>query len=94
MRAPHVDASTALASRAFKESRRQQADASVNAVESRGDRPVFIMSASYSPARRLAKHSSPGGVLITVDGKITGAVGVSGATGDQDEQCAKAGLGS
>jgi glc operon protein GlcG len=29
-----------------------------------------------------------------VDGKVTGAVGVSGVTGDQDEQCAKAGLGS
>ena len=28
-----------------------------------------------------------------VDGKVTGGVGVSGATGDQDEQCAKAGLG-
>jgi uncharacterized protein GlcG (DUF336 family) len=27
-----------------------------------------------------------------VDGKVTGAVGVSGATGDQDEQCSKAGL--
>jgi glc operon protein GlcG len=30
---------------------------------------------------------------IMVDGKVTGGVGVSGATGDQDEQCAKAGLG-
>jgi uncharacterized protein GlcG (DUF336 family) len=29
-----------------------------------------------------------------VDGKVSGAVGVSGVTGDQDEQCAKAGLGS
>lgn len=29
------------------------------------------------------------GVPIMVDGKVTGAVGV---TGDQDEQCAKAGL--
>ena len=38
--------------------------------------------------------ASPGGVPIVVDGKITGAVGVSGVTGDQDEQCAKAGLGS
>ncbi len=37
--------------------------------------------------------ASPGGVPITVDGKIVGAVGVSGATGDQDEQCAKAGVG-
>lgn len=37
--------------------------------------------------------ASPGGVPITVDGKVTGGVGVSGGTGDQDEQCAKAGLG-
>jgi uncharacterized protein GlcG (DUF336 family) len=37
--------------------------------------------------------ASPGGVPIMVEGKVTGAVGVSGVTGDQDEQCAKAGLG-
>jgi glc operon protein GlcG len=37
--------------------------------------------------------ASPGGVPIFVDGKVIGAVGVSGVTGDQDEQCAKAGLG-
>jgi uncharacterized protein GlcG (DUF336 family) len=37
--------------------------------------------------------ASPGGVPIMVDGKVAGAVGVSGVTGDQDEQCAKAGLG-
>ena len=36
--------------------------------------------------------ASPGGVPIFVGGKVTGAVGVSGVTGDQDEQCAKAGL--
>ena len=35
---------------------------------------------------------SPGGVPIFVGGKIIGAVGVSGVTGDQDEQCAKAGV--
>jgi len=38
-------------------------------------------------------YASPGGIPIFVDGKITGAVGVSGVTGDQDEQCAKAGAG-
>ena len=38
--------------------------------------------------------ASPGGVPIMVDGKVTGGVGVSGVTGDQDEQCAKAGLGT
>lgn len=36
--------------------------------------------------------ASPGGVPIMVDGKVTGAVGVSGVDGSQDEQCAKAGL--
>jgi uncharacterized protein GlcG (DUF336 family) len=36
-------------------------------------------------------YASPGGVPLFVDGKIIGAVGVSGVTGDQDEQCAKAG---
>jgi glc operon protein GlcG len=37
--------------------------------------------------------ASPGGVPITSGGRVTGGVGVSGVTGDQDEQCAKAGLG-
>jgi glc operon protein GlcG len=36
--------------------------------------------------------ASPGGVPLFVGGKVTGAVGVSGVTGDQDEQCAKAGV--
>lgn len=36
--------------------------------------------------------ASPGGVPIYVDGKIIGASGVSGATGDQDEQCSIAGV--
>jgi glc operon protein GlcG len=35
---------------------------------------------------------SPGGVPIVVGGKIIGASGVSGVTGDQDEQCSKAGV--
>lgn len=38
--------------------------------------------------------ASPGGVPIMIDGKVTGGLGVSGVTGDQDEQCAKAGLGT
>ncbi len=37
--------------------------------------------------------ASPGGLPIFVGGKVIGAVGVSGVTGDQDEQCAKAGIG-
>jgi glc operon protein GlcG len=36
---------------------------------------------------------SPGGVPIMAGGRLIGAVGVSGVTGDQDEQCARAGLG-
>lgn len=32
-----------------------------------------------------------GGLPIVMDGKIVGAIGVSGAAGDQDAQCAKAG---
>lgn len=35
--------------------------------------------------------ASPGGVPLFVNGKVIGAVGASGVTGDQDEQCAKAG---
>lgn len=34
----------------------------------------------------------PAGLPIFVEGKVIGAVGVSGVTGDQDEQCAKAGV--
>ncbi len=35
----------------------------------------------------------PGGVpIVTPDGHQIGAVGVSGATGDQDEECAQAGI--
>ena len=37
--------------------------------------------------------ASPGGLPIMVEGKVIGGVGASGATGDQDEQCSKAGLG-
>ena len=36
--------------------------------------------------------ASPGGMPIFGGGKVIGGVGVSGVTGDQDEQCAKAGL--
>ena len=36
--------------------------------------------------------ASPGGLPIMRDGMVIGGLGVSGMTGDQDEQCAKAGL--
>ena len=45
--------------------------------------------ATATPAGAI--YASPGGVPIMVDGKVIGAVGVSGVTGDQDEQCAMAG---
>ncbi|HWI15159.1 MAG TPA: heme-binding protein [Burkholderiales bacterium] len=35
--------------------------------------------------------ASPGGIPLMVNGKVIGAIGVSGVTGDQDEQCSKAG---
>ena len=38
--------------------------------------------------------ASPGGVPIMADGKVIGASGVSGVTGDQDEQCSMAGAKS
>ena len=33
-----------------------------------------------------------GGLPLVIDGKIVGAIGLSGATGEQDGQCAKAGV--
>ena len=36
--------------------------------------------------------ASPGGLPIMLDGKVIGGIGASGVTGDQDEQCSKAGL--
>ena len=55
---------------------------------------VFMEAINKGPATATLPNvmASPGGVPILVDGKVIGAVGVSGVTGDQDEQCAKAGL--
>ena len=55
---------------------------------------VFMDVINKTPATATLPgvFASPGGVPIFVDGKVTGAVGVSGVTGDQDEQCAKAGI--
>ena len=52
-----------------------------------------INKGSPATATLPGVFASPGGLPIMVDGKVTGGVGVSGATGDQDEQCSKAGLG-
>lgn len=56
---------------------------------------VFMDGINKAPATATLPGvvGSPGGVPIFVSGKIIGAVGVSGVTGDQDEQCAKAGIG-
>lgn len=55
---------------------------------------VFMEVINKAPATATLPGvvASPGGVPIFVDGKIIGAAGVSGVTGDQDEQCAKAGI--
>ncbi|WP_028349963.1 GlcG/HbpS family heme-binding protein [Bradyrhizobium murdochi] len=53
-----------------------------------------INKGAPSTATLPGVFASPGGLPIMVDGKVTGGVGVSGVTGDQDEQCAKAGLGT
>ena len=55
---------------------------------------VFMEVINKGPATATLPGviASPGGVPIFADGKVIGAVGVSGVTGDQDEQCAKAGL--
>ena len=56
---------------------------------------VFMDVINKAPATATLPgvFASPGGVPIMADGKVIGAVGVSGVTGDQDEQCAKAGAG-
>jgi uncharacterized protein GlcG (DUF336 family) len=56
---------------------------------------VFMEAINKGPATATLPGvvASPGGMPIFADGKVIGGVGVSGVTGDQDEQCAKAGLG-
>lgn len=55
---------------------------------------VFMDAINKAPATATLPGvvGSPGGNPIFVGGKVVGAVGVSGVTGDQDEQCAKAGI--
>jgi len=52
-----------------------------------------INKGSPATATLPGVFASPGGVPVMVDGRVIGAAGVSGVTGDQDEQCAKAGIG-
>jgi uncharacterized protein GlcG (DUF336 family) len=51
-----------------------------------------INKGSPATATLPGVFASPGGVPIFVGGKVIGAAGVSGVTGDQDEQCSKAGV--
>jgi uncharacterized protein GlcG (DUF336 family) len=55
---------------------------------------VFMEAINKAPATitLYGVVASPGGMPIFSGGKVIGGVGVSGVTGDQDEQCAKAGL--
>jgi uncharacterized protein GlcG (DUF336 family) len=64
-------------------------DTRVLAERAKGN-PVFFQSVSVAVGGNIA--FSPGGVLIREAGTIIGAVGISGDTGDCDEDCALAGL--
>jgi len=53
--------------------------------------PVFVAAVNALAGGRLIPV--PGGVLIRSGGKsVIGAVGITGATSDQDEECAVAGI--
>ncbi|HEY1456458.1 MAG TPA: heme-binding protein [Candidatus Dormibacteraeota bacterium] len=56
------------------------------------DRPGFFKAADRLV--RLPLVPGPGSALITRDGEVLGAVGVSGARPDQDLECAAAGAAS
>jgi len=61
----------------------------------RGDDPNLLLNLSLQSAAAAggAKYTSLfGGVPIEVDGQIIGAVGVGGATGEQDAEIARAGI--
>ena len=71
-----------------------QGKARVGAMYRRTTRVFAEVIAKSGPAVMTLPGvvASPGGLPIFADGKVIGGVGVSGVTGDQDEQCAKAGL--
>ena len=71
-----------------------QGKARVGAMYRRTTRVFADVIAKSGPAVMTLPGvvASPGGMPIFADGKVIGGVGVSGVTGDQDEQCAKAGL--
>lgn len=59
-------------------------------------RPTRVLMEAINKSPAIATlggaYASPGGVPISAEGRIVGAVGISGVTGDQDEQCARAGI--
>lgn len=71
-----------------------QGKARVGAMYRRTTRVFAEVIAKNGPAVMTLPGvvASPGGLPIFADGKVIGGVGVSGVTGDQDEQCAKAGI--
>ncbi|HQS68578.1 MAG: GlcG protein [Novosphingobium sp. 28-62-57] len=64
-------------------------DTRVIAERAKGN-PAFFQSVTAVVGGNIA--FSPGGVLIRDGGAVIGAVGVSGDTGDCDEECAFAGI--
>jgi len=64
-------------------------DTRVIAERAKGN-PAFFQSVTAVVGGNIA--FSPGGVLIRDAGAVIGAVGISGDTGDCDEECALAGL--
>lgn len=63
--------------------------------------PTSALAERVLPANQAALQSVvpqlmfvPGGVPITVDGAVIGSVGVSGASADQDRECAEAAAAS
>lgn len=60
-------------------------------AEMAAERPAFI--ASLGPISQAGMIPAAGGVLVAgADGALLGAVGVTGDTSDNDEQCAIAGV--
>ncbi len=64
-------------------------DTRVLAERAKGN-PAFFQSVTAAVGGNIA--FSPGGVLIRYNGAVIGAVGISGDTGDCDEECALAGI--
>ncbi len=54
------------------------------------ERPSFVAAVTHAVGSSLVP--APGGVLVMQDGKVVGAVGVSGDLSDNDEICAVAGI--